>query len=257
MRRGSESGAGAAGNLGRGAGFELAGFRPYVQGDDPRTLDWNALARLGQPIVRSFRDAEPGELCIVVDRSESMDFGAPTKSDTALRIAGAAGILAMAAGARAQLWGDPARPENPQSWLSLLEASRRRPTQQFRGAFPLPRPRASREWLLLTDYYELDAAARFLVFARRNQNPSTVVLLSSEADREAPAGAVVAVDGETHSRRPFTAAERDRFAAKKAAALDSWSSLARKFGAGLVEAHTEKPWEVAVAAFLESRAVAS
>ena len=36
----------------RGTGFDLAGLRPYVEGDDARHIDWNVTARLDEPQVR-------------------------------------------------------------------------------------------------------------------------------------------------------------------------------------------------------------
>ncbi|MFM7808464.1 MAG: DUF58 domain-containing protein, partial [Planctomycetota bacterium] len=59
----------------RGRGVEFEEVRPYVIGDDVRTIDWNVSARAGSPHVKMFR--EERELCVMlaVDLSGSLDFG--------------------------------------------------------------------------------------------------------------------------------------------------------------------------------------
>ena len=124
-RRGAQSGAGSFGSPRGSLGFELADFRPYSAGDDLRDLDWNALARWNEPIVRRFRDTAPPELRIVLDRSPSMRFGNPTKETMARRIAGAVGIVALASGIAVVAAGDGANAKDPQSWLRIVEGCRR------------------------------------------------------------------------------------------------------------------------------------
>ncbi|MFN8824790.1 MAG: DUF58 domain-containing protein, partial [Planctomycetota bacterium] len=48
----------------RGAGVEFSEVREYVEGDDPRTVDWNVTARVGRPMVKRF--VEERERTIVV-----------------------------------------------------------------------------------------------------------------------------------------------------------------------------------------------
>src|SRR5690606_30434130 len=40
----------------RGGGIEFEELRPYVPGDDVRSIDWNATARSGEPWVKRFRE---------------------------------------------------------------------------------------------------------------------------------------------------------------------------------------------------------
>ena len=40
----------------RGAGIDLAGLRPYADGDDARHIDWNVTARLNEPQLRVFNE---------------------------------------------------------------------------------------------------------------------------------------------------------------------------------------------------------
>jgi uncharacterized protein (DUF58 family) len=71
----SEALAGTYHSAFRGRGVEFEEVRPYVVGDDVRTIDWNVSARAGAPHVKQFR--EERELCVMlaVDLSGSLDFG--------------------------------------------------------------------------------------------------------------------------------------------------------------------------------------
>jgi uncharacterized protein (DUF58 family) len=61
--------------LRRGTGFDLAGLRPYVEGDDARHIDWNVTARLDEPQVREFNEDRELTTWLVLDRSASMLVG--------------------------------------------------------------------------------------------------------------------------------------------------------------------------------------
>lgn len=60
-------------------GYEMADFRPYVPGDDTRNLDWAALARLDQTIVRLVAAQDENPQIIILDASKSMALGRPSK----------------------------------------------------------------------------------------------------------------------------------------------------------------------------------
>ena len=61
----------------RGAGFDFAGLRAYVEGDEARRIDWNVTARLNEPHVRVFIEDRELTVWLVLDRSASMAAGAP------------------------------------------------------------------------------------------------------------------------------------------------------------------------------------
>ncbi len=81
----------------RGGGLEFEEARPYVPGDDVRTIDWNATARSAEPFVKRFREERNLTLLFALDVSASMGFGSQgcAKSDTA---AHALALMAAAAG---------------------------------------------------------------------------------------------------------------------------------------------------------------
>lgn len=59
----------------RGGGVEFEELRPYVPGDDVRSIDWNATARSGEPWVKRFREERAHTVLLLLDVSASMAFG--------------------------------------------------------------------------------------------------------------------------------------------------------------------------------------
>lgn len=70
----------------RGTSIEFADYRNYAEGDDLRHLDWNVLARLDTPVMRTYLDEQDLAVYLMLDASRSMDFGTPTKFDFARRV---------------------------------------------------------------------------------------------------------------------------------------------------------------------------
>jgi uncharacterized protein (DUF58 family) len=54
------------------SGHEVAAHKPYAPGDDLRHVDWNALARLDQRVVKTFRAEREAPLHLLLDASASM-----------------------------------------------------------------------------------------------------------------------------------------------------------------------------------------
>lgn len=78
---------------------ELAGYRAYQPGDDPRLIDWNAFARLEELLVRTSAAHEGMLLTLLVDCSRSMAIparpGGMTPLRQAMRLAAAFGAVAL------------------------------------------------------------------------------------------------------------------------------------------------------------------
>jgi uncharacterized protein (DUF58 family) len=81
----------------RGGGLEFEESRPYVPGDDVRTIDWNATARSAEPFIKRFREERNQTVLFALDVSASMGFGTAgnSKAGTA---AHALALMAAAAG---------------------------------------------------------------------------------------------------------------------------------------------------------------
>jgi uncharacterized protein (DUF58 family) len=80
----------------RGRGLEFDELRPYVPGDDVRSLDWKAMARTGHALVRRYREDRDLTVVFAVDVSASQGAGAQkqTKADLAAEICA---VLSLAA----------------------------------------------------------------------------------------------------------------------------------------------------------------
>ncbi len=64
----------------RGAGVEFDEVRPYVPGDDIRTIDWNVTARSGLPYVKRYVEERQLTVMLMIDISASQDFGSGPRS---------------------------------------------------------------------------------------------------------------------------------------------------------------------------------
>ncbi len=89
-------------SLKRGAGLEFADFRDYVPGDDLRRVDWNVYARLDRPYVKLREEEEDLAIHILVDASQSMDWGEGSqhKFSYALHLAAGLGSIGLSTGDR-------------------------------------------------------------------------------------------------------------------------------------------------------------
>lgn len=83
----------------RGTGLEFAEVRPYLPGDDVRSIDWNVTARTGEPHIKTFAEERELTLNLLVDTSRSMDFGSGryTKREAAAQLAALIAFVAMKA----------------------------------------------------------------------------------------------------------------------------------------------------------------
>jgi uncharacterized protein (DUF58 family) len=79
----------------KGQSVEFADFRGYVPGDDLRTLDWNLFARLDKLIIKLFLEEEDLHFYTLIDASQSMDFGQPSKLEYAKQLAAALGFVGL------------------------------------------------------------------------------------------------------------------------------------------------------------------
>ncbi|HVC34559.1 MAG TPA: DUF58 domain-containing protein [Chloroflexota bacterium] len=75
---------------------EFADFRQYVPGDDFRRIDWNAFARLDGLFLKQTEAKEDVTVHLLVDCSQSMNWGTPNKLGFARHLAAALGFLALA-----------------------------------------------------------------------------------------------------------------------------------------------------------------
>ncbi len=64
----------------KGQGVEFDEVRPYVVGDDVRTIDWNVTARTGLPYIKRFSEERELTVLFLVDVSGSQGYGSVQRS---------------------------------------------------------------------------------------------------------------------------------------------------------------------------------
>lgn len=64
----------------KGGGIEFDEVRPYIPGDDIRSIDWNVTARVGEPYVKRFVEERQLTLMLMADVSPSQEFGSGSRS---------------------------------------------------------------------------------------------------------------------------------------------------------------------------------
>ncbi len=89
-----------------GSSLEFADYRPYVPGDDLRSIDWNIYGRSDKLFLKLFEEEEDLHIYLLVDASSSMRWTArdtraaaplrPSKLDLARRVAGTLAYIGLA-----------------------------------------------------------------------------------------------------------------------------------------------------------------
>lgn len=68
----------------KGQGVEFDEVRPYVAGDDVRSIDWNVTARTGMPYIKRFSEERELTILFMVDVSGSQSYGSVRRSKAEL-----------------------------------------------------------------------------------------------------------------------------------------------------------------------------
>ena len=68
----------------KGQGVEFDEVRPYIAGDDVRTIDWNVTARTGVPYIKRFSEERELTILFLVDVSGSQSYGSVRRSKAEL-----------------------------------------------------------------------------------------------------------------------------------------------------------------------------
>jgi uncharacterized protein (DUF58 family) len=151
----------------KGQSVEFADFRDYVPGDDLRFVDWNTFARLERLFLKMFLEEEDLHFYALIDGSNSMGFGEPTKLRYAVQLAAALGFVGLVRGDRVK--------------IETLGQSAGEPAPAFRGRRSL--------WRML-DWVEgiqpgqtTTLAEGVKNFCIRNSGKGIVILLSDLMDK--------------------------------------------------------------------------
>jgi len=64
----------------KGEGLDFEDLREYQHGDEVRAIDWNVTARVGTPFIKNFTEEREMSVFLIVDVSDSMDYGSRDSS---------------------------------------------------------------------------------------------------------------------------------------------------------------------------------
>ena len=252
------TGPGGAGRR-AGLGDEFLDHRPYVPGDDARSVNWRLSARLDHPQVRRYRATSGQEWHVALDASASMASHGPGTWHFARHVAQACayvllhlglktGLVAFAGDVRLRV--DAGR--GPRQFLTVLrDLERLEPAQAGTGTRParcaehLP-PRCR---LLVISDLQHESALSGLVELGASGRPVRCLRVTAPAPSIPTDGRVLRlVDSETGAWRDVAADAESRQGA--AAALARWETgveaRCRSAGITLTGAAPDDGWRQAV-----------
>ena len=252
----------------RGQGVLFRGHRNYVVGDDPRFIDWNALLRLGELVIKEYDAEESARLTLFVDVSASMTTGDGGKFERALQLAAALGFVALARHVPVHLRPLPG-PGGEASFhgrsrvgalLAGLAAEKPAPRTGFLRAFQAAAPpgRTPGVALVISDFYDVDEYGTGLNYLRRRgYQVEALHLFSDEELRSDIVGPVLLRDAES-GRTVRTTLRPELSAAYRAVVERHFADVAlrcRSSGVGYHRLSVQEPLESSVLTALRARGV--
>ncbi len=259
LRPKSASGAlGETRGLHRGGRTDFESHRAYVPGDDPRGIDWAAMARSGETVVKEFRAEEDVVVRLVVDASASLDDGPPSKFRHAQQLAAALGYLSLAGGQRVQPWIAAESPRGPLLGQSLRgRAATGRLVAALQSVVPSGAARladfvgallstAARPGLLvlISDFLEVPPLLTALDRARQEHHDVMLVqVLSEEELTPTLQGDLLLVDPESGEGVEVSIDQRalDEYQAQLRGLMDSLATWCKRRGATYVLSPSAEP----------------
>jgi uncharacterized protein (DUF58 family) len=213
----------------RGRGLAFEELRPYLPGDDIRSMDWRATARMGKPYVRVYTEEKDRPALVVVDQRINMFFGTrrAMKSVAAAETAALCAWRILAVDDRVGGWVfnderlDEVRPERNRAAVTRLlevvvaqnnalraDSRARRSQSQLNAALQAVARVAKHDCLviLVSDFDGHDRRTRDLLLGLSVHNDVIAMLIYDPFLFELPSvGEMVVSDGELQVELPFAA----------------------------------------------------
>lgn len=255
-------------SLARGRSQEFADHRPYTPGDEPRDLDWNAVARFDALLVRLFHAEVALPMRVLVDGSASMVWGG--KRTFGLQLAAAMGLISLSddtpvsvrlvepgdeAGAllasAQRRAGFPALTRKLDQWCEREG----KPDQGalVRALDQAIRGRAAQTVVLITDGYEAEELLP-RIGSLRSAGAEVDVILTLHPDELKPSqrGDYALVDADTGQEARLTIDERalEEYRKRLARFIAGWRAGCRRRGAGFALVSTDAQLGPALASAL-------
>ncbi|NLI75277.1 MAG: DUF58 domain-containing protein [Candidatus Riflebacteria bacterium] len=202
----------------RGSSAEFAEYKEYLPGDDLRFIDWNLYARLEKLYIKKFHNEEDLNVSILLDASQSMGFGTPSKFDHARKIAAAIAYIALQHQDNARIYSfaqglDPASEggfrrghiHRLMGFLEKVAPTGRTPSfDEVVSRFLLKNRRPGVVFLLTDGLFGTDLFQGLKRLAHRRFETNLVQVLSPEEMNPDLAGPLELVDAEDQTRVSLT-----------------------------------------------------
>jgi uncharacterized protein (DUF58 family) len=200
-----------------GSGIEFADHRQYNAGDDLRYVDWKVYGRSERMLLKLYEEEEDLSIYVLLDCSESMAYGEPSKFDHARKLAAAMAYVGLANLDRVALLAvstkvdktlpstrgkgrifkifDFLRSVRPKGETALADAARQFTTQQKRRGIAI----------IVTDLYDPEGFERGINAIRyRKYEPMVIHVVDPRESDPGARGDVTLVDVENGESREIT-----------------------------------------------------
>lgn len=241
----------------RGTSVEFADFRNYTHGDDLRYIDWNTFARLEKLFLKLFVEEEDLHVYLLLDGSQSMAYGSPSKFEYGRRLAAALGYIGITNMDRvgATVFGDRMREhltpirgrQQVFPMFQFLEGARTGGTTSLAASlkeFAL-RTRRPGVAILVSDFFDPEWETGLKALLHRKFQVSVIHVLDRSEVRPDFVGDLKLVDCETGEEREITISAGLLRDYQKA--VDQFcggiQETCRRYGADYLQTITDQPFE--------------
>lgn len=250
----------------RGTSVEFADFRNYSLGDDLRYVDWNTFARLEKLFLKLFVEEEDLHVYMLLDGSQSMLYGSPSKFDYARRTAAALGYIGLTNFDRvgATVFADRMRAHLPPvrgrqqvfPFFEFLEKAQTGGQTSLAASLREYALRTRRPGVavLISDFFDPDWEQGLKALLHRRFQVTVIHVLDRSEVRPDYLGDLKLVDCETGEEREITISTGllkdyqqavDRF-------CGGIRETCRRYGADYLQAITDQPFEDLILRWLRS-----
>ena len=257
----------------KGQGIEFVEVRPYMPGDDVRTIDWNVSARTGETFVKKYVEERELSVLLMVDLSGSQRFGtrgrfkseivaevAASLAMSAVRNNDRVGLLVFTDGIELFVPPRKGRRHALRIVRDLLSFEPKGTGTELTGAveYAIRILRSRSIVLLVSDFQQpLTRGLEQALTALAYRHDVVPVALTDQAELDFPdAGLVQVTDPETGALVVFNSGDENRRRAYRAAVEQERTAIRRVFrrlGLDAIELTTEGDASKAILSFFRRR----
>lgn len=254
----------------KGRGIEFAEIRQYQPGDDIRTIDWNVTARAGQPYVKTFIEERELTVLLLVDGSASTFFGSGEKTKQQL-IAEFCAVLALTASRQQDKVGCMIFSEEIDHYIApskgrrhclqiisqLLDYQRSAKKTNLNLALETVSKIMKKRAIIfvVSDFLDSNYEQALKIVAQRHE--LVAVSVSDQREESLPKMGLVELkdyeSGEVITVDTSSQAARDYFSKHASQRKRALKRSFRKMGIDLLPIHTQRPFIMPLAHFLQNR----